>query len=55
MISDRDSKQTDDWYAGRHGHNPVGVGELIDLVPRVAEYSNPGLEAGSPSGKMSKL
>jgi hypothetical protein len=36
-------------------HNPVGVGELAARVPRVAEYSNPGLEDGSPSGKMSKL
>jgi len=37
---------------GRLGHNPVGVGELAARVPRVAEYSNPGLEEGSPSGKM---
>ena|SRR6185369_1849966 len=37
------------------GHNPVGVDRLGRRVPRVAEYSNPGLEDESPSGIMSKL
>jgi hypothetical protein len=41
--------------AERLGHNPVGVGRLVAVVPRVAEYSNPGLEDESPSGKMSNL
>jgi hypothetical protein len=39
----------------RLGHNPFGVGELVAVAPGVAEYGNPGLEDGSPSGKMSKL
>ena len=52
MNSDSDSRQTDPiGYAGRLGHNPGGVGELAAVFPRVAEYSNPGLEDGSPSGK----
>jgi hypothetical protein len=42
-------------YAGKIGLNPVGVGELAAVFPRVAEYSNPGLEDGSPSGKIFKL
>ena len=33
------------------GRNPVGVGELAAAFPRVAEYSDPGLEDESPSGK----
>jgi hypothetical protein len=53
---DNDSRQTDPIaYIGRHGHNPGGVGKLAALFPRVAEYSNPGLEDESPSGKLSKL
>jgi hypothetical protein len=53
---DHDSRQIDPTgYAGTHGHNPGGVGKLAAVCPRVAEYSNPGLEDGSPSGKMSKL
>jgi len=39
----------------RLGRNPVGVGELDAVFLWVAEYSNPGLEAGSPSGKMSRV
>jgi len=38
-------------YTGNLGLNPVGVGDLASVFPRVAEYSNPGLEDGSPSGK----
>jgi hypothetical protein len=34
---------------------PVGLGKSRPSFPRVAEYSNPGLEDGSPSGKMPKL
>jgi len=33
---------------------PLGLANS-PAVPRVAEYGNPGLEDGSPSGKMSKL
>jgi len=55
-IIDDDSRRTDlIGYAGRLGHNPGGVGELAAVFPRVAEYSNPGLEDGAPSGNMSKL
>jgi hypothetical protein len=35
--------------------NPDGVAELAARFPRVAEYSNPGLEDESPSGKIRKL
>jgi hypothetical protein len=52
-TNDNDSRQSDpagSVYA-RVGRNPVGVGELGVAFPRVAEYSNPGLEDGSPSGK----
>jgi len=38
---------------GRLGRDPVGVGELSAVFPRVAEYSNPGLEDASPSGNKS--
>jgi hypothetical protein len=34
---------------------PLGLRDSLAVFPRVAEYSNPGLEDGSPSGKMSKL
>jgi hypothetical protein len=55
-IIDTDSRQTDaTGYAVRLGHNPGGVVELAAVSPRVAEYSNPGLEDGSPSGKMSNI
>jgi hypothetical protein len=55
-IIDNESRRTNPiGYAGKLGHNPGGVGELAAVFPRVAEYSNPGLEDGSPSGKMSKL
>ena len=42
---------------GRHtranfGCNPVGVGELARVFPRVAEYTNPGLTVVSPSGNV---
>ncbi len=30
---------------------PVGLGNSLVAFPRIAEYGNPGLEAGSPSGK----
>jgi hypothetical protein len=43
------------FVVNHQSRNPVGVGALAALFPRVAEYSNPGLEDGSPSGKMSKL
>jgi hypothetical protein len=56
-MSYNESRQSDpagSVYATRVGRNPVGVGGLPAAFPRVAEYSNPGLEDESPSGKMSK-
>jgi hypothetical protein len=50
-----------DSFDVEHFRNPAGVVTNDRLLlgaeqsPRVAEYSNPGLEDGSPSGKMSKL
>jgi|GEM_PF-6069032 len=43
-------------YAGRvFVTTPLGLRDSLAVFPRVAEYRNPGLEDGSPSGKMSKL
>ena len=53
-INNDDSRQFDAVRVGaatRDGRNPFGVGELLAAFPRVAEYSNPGLEDGSPSRK----
>jgi hypothetical protein len=38
-------------YTGRLGPNPGEVAELAAVFPRVAEYSNPGLEDVSPFGE----
>jgi hypothetical protein len=54
-LDDNDLRQSDPLGRLRRATTPVGVGELAAVFTRVAEYSNPGLEDGSPSGKMSKL
>ena len=41
-------------FAQSNATTPLGLANS-PAVPRVAEYGNPGLEDGSPSGKMSKL
>jgi hypothetical protein len=40
---------------GDSATTPVGLGNSPPSFPRVAEYSNPGLEDGSPAGIMFKL
>ncbi len=51
-IIENDSGQTHpDWVRGEDWPQPrVGLGNSLAVSPRVAEYSNPGLEDGSPSG-----
>jgi len=50
-ISDEDRRGLIRWVGCTLGAQPLGVGELAALFPRVAEYGNPGLEDKSRRGK----